>query len=123
MTPKQAIERLDSLIRNAYTKEDKLAWLTRVDWMIKKHIIDCHEDSENVVYNGYTAENEGAELLATPPYDDLYIRFMEAQIHYYNGEYDKYNNAIIEFQSAYDAFAAMYTREHMPLNAGKRFLF
>lgn len=123
MTVNKAIERLDSLFRNAYSAEDKLIWLSRADWMVKRHIIDLHEGGEAVEYNDYTAEDQDKELLVPPPHDDMYIRFMESQIHYNNGEYDRYNNAITEYQAAFEAYAAMYTREHMPIKAGKRFVF
>lgn len=123
MKVREAITRLDGLMQNAYTTEDKITWLSRADWMVKRHIIDRHEGGESIVFNGYTADDMDRELLVGPPHDDMYIRYMEAQIHYSNGEYDRYNNAIIDFQGAYDAFSAMYTREHMPISAGPRFMF
>ena len=123
MTVREAITRLDGLMRNAYTTEDKITWLSRADWMVKRHIIDRHEGGEEVTFNGYTAGDMERELIAPVPHDEMYIRFLEAQIHYNNGEYDKYNNAIMMYQSVFDDFAAMYCRNHMPISTGARFLF
>ena len=92
--------------------------------MVKTQIIDAHEGAENVVFNGYDDSTDlNAELLVPAPHDEMYLRWMEAQIHYHNGEYDKYNNAIIMFNTAFEAFQAYYTRSHMPVIRGRRFLF
>ena len=124
MTIREAITRLDALKFNTYTDTDKVEWLSRLDKMVKTHIIDTHEGAEDVSFTGYDDNTDpGTELLVDAPHDEMYLRWMEAQIHYYNGEYDKYNNAIIMFNTAYEAFQAYYTRNHLPVNRGKRFLF
>lgn len=120
----QAINRLDALIFNTYEQLDKIEWLSRLDSMVKKQIIDTHEGAEEVTFTGYDDNTDTqTELLVTAPHDEIYLRWMEAQIHYHNGEYDKYNNAIIMFNTAYEAYQAYYTRNHLPVIRGKRFLF
>lgn len=123
MTVRDAITRLDSLMHNTYKNNEKVSWLSRADWMIKMHIIDRHEGGENVVFFGYTENDLDKELLAPAPHDEMYIRFLEAQVHYNNGEYDKYNNAIMMYNAVYEDFSAMYTRTHLPISAGPRFVF
>lgn len=123
MTIREAITKLDALMHNTYTNADKISWLSRADWMVKRHIIDRHEGREDITFNGYTDADMDKTLLVGAPHDEMYIRFIESQVHYNNGEYDKYNNAIMMFQSVYDDFASMYTREHLPISAGPRFLF
>lgn len=119
-----AITRLDALKFNTYTNSDKVEWLSRLDSMVKKHIIDTHEGGENVVFSGYDDSTDlHTELLVPAPHDEMYLRWLEAQIDYYNGEYDKYNNAIIMFNTAYEAYQAFYTRSHLPVIHGRRFLF
>ena len=119
-----AITRLDALKFNNYTQPEKIEWLSRLDSMVKKQIIDTHEGSEAVSFGGYTADTPTDTVLLVPaPYDEVYLRWMEAQIDYHNGEYDKYNNAIIMFNTAFEAYAAHYNQNHMPLQHGKRFLF
>lgn len=120
----EAITRLDSLKFNTYTQEDKVEWLSRLDSMVKKNIIDTHEGAEGVIFSGYDENtNLQTELLVPVPYDEMYLRWLEAQIDYHNGEYDKYNNAIIMFNTAFEAYQAFYTRNHLPLIRGRRFLF
>lgn len=117
----EAINRIDSLKHNTYTESDKLAWLSRLDAMVKKHIIDTHEGDE-VTFTGYDDMTDlQTELLIPAPYDEVYLRWMEAQIDYHNGEYEKYNNAMDMFNTAYEGYQNYYNRTHMP--KGKKFKF
>lgn len=111
----EAINNLDSLKHNTYSQSDKVAWLSRLDSMVKKMIIDTHEGGEDVVFTGYdeTTDPE-TELLVPAPFDEVYLRWMEAQIDYSNGEYKKYNNAILMYHTAYEAYKNYYNRTHMP---------
>ena len=120
----QAITRLDARLFNTYSQEDKLEWLSRLDTMVKKQIIDTHEGAEGVSFSGYDESTDPeTDLLVPAPYDEMYFRWMEAQIHFHNGEYDKYNNAIIMFNTSFEAYSAFYTRNHLPVIRGRRFLF
>ena len=120
----EAINRLDSLKFNTYSQEDKVGWLSRLDNMVKKQIIDAHEGAESVSFVGYTADTPMDTILLVPaPYDEVYLRWMEAQIDYHNGEYDKYNNAIIMFNTAFEAYQSHYNSTHKPVSHGRRFMF
>ena len=120
----EAINRINALMHNTYSQPDKVEWLSRLDTMVKQQIIDTHEGSENVTFSGYTAATPVDTVLLVPaPYDEVYLRWIEAQIHYHNGEYDKYNNAIIMFNTDFGAYAAYYNQNHMPKNRGRRFIF
>ena len=111
----EAISRLDSLKHNTYSQNDKVAWLSRLDGMVKSLIIDAHEGGEEVIFTGYDDSTDtSTELLVPAPFDEVYLRWLEAQIDYTNGEYDKYNNAILMYQAAYDGYANYYNRTHMP---------
>ena len=116
MTIREAINRIDSLKHNVYSTNDKIAWLNRLDSMVKSLIIDVHEGAGYIGFYGYDEETDmDTELIVPAPFDEVYLRWMEAQIDYHNGEYDKYNNAIIMYQTAFDGYANYYRRNHMPL--------
>ena len=118
----EAIDRIDGLKHNTYSYAEKVAWLSRLDAMVKRLIIDTHEGGEDVVFEGYTeSTDEWTELLVPAPFDEMYIRWLEAQIDYSNGEYGKYNNSILMYQTAYDGYANYYNRNHMP--KGKKMKF
>ena len=122
MTIMEALNRIDALKPNSYSPQDKTRWLSALDGIIKKEIIDTHEGGEGVAFNGYTdATPLTTELLVPAPYDDIYIRYLEMQIDYTNGEYGKYNNSMSMYNSAYSNYANYYNRTHMP--KGKKFKF
>ena len=111
----EAINRIDSLKHNTYSQNDKVAWLSRLDSMVKRLIIDTHEGGEEVTFTGYDDSTDlSTELLVPAPFDEVYLRWLEAQIDYTNGEYDKYNNAIEMYHAAYDGYANYYNRTNMP---------
>lgn len=122
MTINEAIYRIDQIKPNGYAMPEKIKWLSTLDGIIKREIIDTHEGSEEVTFKGYD-ENSSltTELLVPAPYDDIYLRWLEAQIDYANNEYGKYNNSITLYNSAFANFERHYNRKHMPL--GKKLKF
>ena len=124
MTITEAITRTDTMKPNAYSTNDKISWLSRLDGMVKRLIIDTHEDGEDIIFAGYDSDTDmETELLVPAPFDDIYLRWLEAQIDYANAEYNKYNNSIIMFNSAFEVYSSYYNRNHMPKIGGKRFIF
>ena len=111
----EAINQIDSLKHNTYSQRDKILWLSRLDSMVKRLIIDTHEGSEDIIFIGYDENTDlYTELLVPAPFDEIYLRWLEAQIDYANGEYGKYNNSILMYQTSYDGYANHYNRNHMP---------
>lgn len=124
MTILEAIDRVDNLKFNSYDNSDKVAWLSRLDNSIKNTIIDTHEGGEAIVFTGYDDSTDMNTVLLVPaPFDEVYLRWLEAQIDYHNGEFDKFNASIIMYNTAFDAYANFYKRNHMPRNRGVRFIF
>ena len=124
MTIADVISKVDALKPNNYTPEDKVGWLSTLDSRVKAQIIDTHERKVPFYFYGYDSILDlETELLVPAPYDEMYLRWLEAQIHHHNSEDERYNNAIILFNNAYEGYKKHYTRTHMPLSQGKRFIF
>lgn len=122
MTIIEAINGIDSLKPNSYPQQDKVRWLSILDGTIKTEIIDTHEGAEGVIFNGYEDVNLFDTVLLVPaPYDDIYIKWLEAQIDYANGETAKYNNSMVMYNTAYTAFERYYNRTHMPKGKSIKF--
>lgn len=118
----EAISEIDSLKPNNYTQHDKVAWLSRLDHMVKTEIIDTHEGAEETDFEGYTDETDVDTVLLIPaPYDEVYLRWLEAEIDYVNGEYGRYNNSMAMFNTSYSAFRNYYNRTHMPLGTQRKY--
>lgn len=122
MTIIEAINRIDAVHPNNYTQPEKVAWLSTLDGVIKKEIIDTHEGAEAVAFNGYTEETPlDTELLVPAPYDEVYLFWLQSKIDYWNGELGKYNNSIAMYNTAYSAFEKAYNREHKPITTKLKF--
>lgn len=116
----EAINKIDSLKHNTYTQTDKVAWLSSLDNLVAD-MMNTHE-GEEVVFKGYNDETPlETELLIPDTYSEVYMRWLEAQIDYANGEYKKYNNAVVAYNAKWQEFERWYNRTHMP--KGKNFKF
>lgn len=122
MTIIEAINGIDLLKSNTYSKEQKILWLSILDGIIKKKIIDTHEGAEAVTFDGYTEDtSDETVLLVEAPFEDIYIKWLEAQIDYANGEYGKYNNSVSMYNTAYSEYERFYNRTHMPISHNFKF--
>lgn len=118
-----AINMIDGIKPNTFTQAEKLAWLSTLDKMIQKEIIDTHEGAEVVDFAGYDENTDiESDLLVPAPYDEIYLFWMESKIDYWNGEKGRYNNSITMFNNAYAAYQEFYNRMHKPLGR-RRFVF
>ena len=121
MTIAEAIATVDAMKPNTFTEAQKVSWLSNLDHRITTQIIDTHE-SKKCCRNFFEYDPEmdaDRRLIAPPPYDSMYLRWLEAMIDYHNSDDDRYNNAIILFNNDYEDFKTYYTRTHMPLNRGR----
>lgn len=115
MKIKEAINLIDMQKHNTYSQGEKIGWLSKVDGMVNRLIIDTHEGGDAVQFSGYDDKTDPeTELLVPAPFDGMYVRWLETMIDYTNGEYEKYNNSMLMFQSEYDTYANYYNRNHMP---------
>jgi hypothetical protein len=120
MTITEALERVDALVPNQFEEQEKLKWLSSLDWTIKVEIIDIRQNG--VSFSGYNAETDmNTKLLAPEPYDEMYIHWMTAMIDYNNREMAGYNNAIARFEEMYTKFRNWYNRNHMAKNTPMRY--
>ena len=117
-----AISRLDELKPNGFSRGQKIFWLSALDATVKKEIIDSHEGAELVAFAPYDEHSaEDTVLLVSSPYEEVYLRYLEAQIDYANGEYDRFNNSNAMYAAAYTAFSRAYNRSHMPIGGAKKY--
>ena len=122
MTIMEALYRIDEIKPNSCSQSEKIKWLSSLDGVIKNEIIDTHEGGEDVVFDGYNEDSALSIVLLVPaPYDDIYLKWLEARIDYTNGELNKYNNSSVAYNDAYDLYQRYYNRTHMP--KGKKFKF
>lgn len=122
MTIIEAITQTDNLKPNTYNQNIKVQWLSRLDGMVKRLIIDTHEGWEKVSFDGYTEDTPTDTVLLVPePFEEIYQRYLEMQIDYHSREIDSYNNSAARFDDAWSAFRNHYNRIHMPIGQRIRY--
>lgn len=119
MTIADAITQSDRTNRNPYSVADKIIWLSRAEALIKKQIIDTHEGC-GIPFHGFTEDTDmDTELIMPEPYDDGYIHWLQAQVHYANEDIERYNNSMTMFNRVFDKFSGYYKRTHLPKGQGR----
>ncbi len=87
-----------------FDNEVMLHWLSELDGQIDTQV---HLLSP-VNLKPYEMTQEGAlpdtELLVPYPYDSLYVQYLLAQLHYYEGEYEKYENVMQMYNLRYTEY-------------------
>ena len=122
MTIHDAIAEVDSLKSNMFGEKDKIRWLSRLEARIYQEIICTHqrnEGEEEISFTGYGEDDGEKELLVGQPHDELYLRWLEAQIDYHNMEYDSFNNSNAVFDAVFSSFRNAYNQSHMPKGTRK----
>ena len=111
MTKQEAIAQVDALLPNTCPQTLKELWVERVEQQADREVIRTH---------AATAAPAAGQLSIPAPYDECYIRYLEAQIHYTHGEMTRYGNAMAMFQAVYGSYCAWYNRHFLPLSAEKK---
>lgn len=121
MTISEAINQADELRPNTYTSRQKVGWLRRCEAMILKTVLCSRRDLEDfdIMQDDPAMDTP---LIVPEPWCVLYVHWLEAQMHYANGEYDRYNNAITTFNTYLSGYRGEIARSS-PSQEGTRFQF
>lgn len=116
MTIAQIKDKLTSLKPHGYSVAEVVDWLSKVEGRVFAEVIQTHANDDEITFAGYTtATADTTELIAPTPYDELYLYYLMMQVDLHNLEYDKYNNTMMLYAQAWNAFAAFWNREFMPV--------
>ena len=119
MKIKEAIRRTDLAKPNAFEEELKFLWLTALEGQIAADVfLMAPAETEQFDYS-YPAGLD-MELLVKPPYDELYVLYLEAKIDAENGEYNKYQNSLQLYNNAYGNFLRWFAGTYDPVQGYKK---
>lgn len=115
---------VDRLKPNQYDFNTKVGWLSKLDGMIFKEVIQTHIGFHPPFFKGYENAVPDTELIVPYPYDeDVYNYFLQSQIDKENGEIGKYNQSATLYNNAYKSFCDYWNRTHMSLPVRSHFIF
>ena len=120
MTILEAIMQSDATNPNAYPETQKIIWLSRVEAMVKNEVVDAHEGADQFPFAGFDENTDKDTVLIMPqPYDECYVHWLQAQVHYANDDFERYNCSILMFKSLFDDFKSHYKKNHTPKGSGR----
>lgn len=120
MTIRQAIDLIDGQKPNQYSPEDKVRWLSDLDYQIFMDVILQHHPLPRKcdAFKPYTPDDMDRALIVTEPYTELYVAYIAMKIDEANGETARYNVSATMFNSYYENFTKFYNRHHRPVSHG-----
>lgn len=105
MTAKDVLAQVREARPTGLSDDTILRFIERLDGKVKEELL-----------NGYVYKPAKAgELLARPPYDEIYLYYAIAQIDLTEAEYEQYNNDMVMFQNLYGEYGRMISRTHKRL--------
>lgn len=122
MTIQDAITRADVFRPNKIPRGEKVRWLSELDGRIYNELLTTHEDCPVEAFDGYDESTSPTTvLLVGKPYEDVYIKWLAAQIDLANRELQNYNNSLSVFAAALEDFRNDWNRKHPGIRRGLRF--
>lgn len=118
MTVAEAIGKFDKLKPNQYGNEQKVEWLSDLDKRLVDLVFAKHENNPAEDWQPYELYSEGVdgrELLVPDEFSDLYITYLTYKVDYFNGEFERFNNAALLYNTHLQEFMAYWNRENKPL--------
>ena len=92
MTIQDVIDLVDSIEPNAYNNAQKAAWINECEGKVYTHLF---------LVQPYEYKTVSQALALPAPYDRMYSRYLQAMIHYADGEYNRYQNSMAMFNEVW----------------------
>lgn len=106
----EAIEQVRTLKPNQYLDETLVRWLSDLDGQIWQDLLMSYESGPAPA--AYGEKDLDVELLVGKPHEELYVTYLGAKIDYMNGEFERYNNAMMMYNAQRQAYFNAYIRTH-----------
>lgn len=113
MTISDVVLEIGRIKPHAYTEDTLRRWLSELDGKVWEDLMCHYQPAEMQPALPYAAKDTLAVLLIPFPHEDVYIKWLCAQIDYHNGDVERYNNSMMMFAEEYQTFVDSYTRSHV----------
>ena len=112
MTVLECIQYVDSIEPNAYTTDQKCRWVREIEGKVYGQLFLQQP-------NGFPIRSELGlmqiilyELAIPAPYNKIYPLYLQAMIHYANGEYDRYAASMQMFNAAWHELVILFAGDY-----------
>ncbi|MCH5199236.1 MAG: hypothetical protein J1E34_10075 [Oscillospiraceae bacterium] len=115
MTITQVIQNVEQMRSPTGEAELLISFINDLEWRIKREIIDNSEDGDGYPFFGYSSENDmNTELLAPPPYDEVYVQYCCYKMDLRENQIANANNSLERFENILDNLSRYWIRTHFP---------
>jgi hypothetical protein len=117
MTIQECLSLVKELKSNKFTDAVLVGWLSDLDQKLYNECIEWHEDTgitEPARYDPVT--DLDAELIAVDPYSEMYPVYLGMKIDYAHGEYGRYNNSMVAFNTMLSTYQDYINRTYKPIS-------
>lgn len=112
-TIQEIIERVDDTKPNAFTQKTKMAWIAELDGKIAADVMMMNiVEIRQLKY--VHPQDLASEPLVDFPHDTIYDLWLGAKIDFENGEYNKYQNSMEQFNAHYGNFVRWFASSYEP---------
>lgn len=116
----EALSLFDELKPNSYSQDTKIGWLSDLDKNLINIVFKNRANNPAAEWEPYTAGNAGiTELLVPDAHKEVYMTYLAYKVDYYNGEYERFNNSALLYNTHLQDFMSDWNRENQRLNAAK----
>lgn len=109
----EIIERVDENKPNAFSQKTKMSWIAELDGKIAADVFLMNIVEVRQLQYRHPDDLE-SEPLVTFPHDSIYELWLGARIDYENGEYNKYQNSMEQFNAHYGNFVRWFASTYEP---------
>lgn len=113
MTISDVVLEIGRIKPHSYTEDTLRRWLSELDGKVWEDLMCHYLPADEKPSLPYAADDTLAALLIPFPHEDVYIKFLGAQIDFHNGDVERYNNSMMMFTEQYQTFVDSFTRSHM----------
>lgn len=111
----EVLAQLASIKPHSYPDETLYGWLSQLEWLIYEEVMLSHKDAPEQPPEPYEVGGEDVDLMVPDPYSKLYLSFLAAKIDFSNGDYGRYNNDMVMYNTDLQTYTDWYNRKHMPI--------
>lgn len=117
MTISEVISAVDELLPNVFDEDKKAAWVISVDGKLKDRLYRHFEEEEPAGPDNWPEDND-IPLRASGPWEEMYVFYLMAMIHFYMNDIDDYENALTQYNDLLMQYMASYRQTHTSKSAG-----
>ena len=115
MTLNEAVRRAELYCNADVEKEIEVGAVNKLESRLCREVYSRYPDLAVASFGGYDADRDGAkELMAEPPYDEMYPHYIAAEAYLILHEQEQYNNHLFIFNAMLNDYKVYLNKNHRP---------